>query len=512
MSTGTGNPEWHRISPVAVVFILFQAIRQVGFNSLPALVVLLAAFGSGGTRRKAFMLSLLPMAVLLGVVFSVLYWMRFRFRVTGDRVLVRSGVFKREELSVEFDRIQNVSIREPFYMRPFGLSVLSIDTAGSSQKEIQLGGISKELAMRLREQILAGATSVKAGEKESVGEPEHSRLLLSRSSRDIVIYGLTVNFFIWVAIALGAVFGGWDTTEQVVAWITERFQLNDAITMAQGSGDFLANVLLIGGLVIAALLLLPLISVAGALIRHHGYRLTVEGETYSRAGGFLTRHEESLKRHKIQAMVLKKNPVARLFDRTNLQLRVASAGSGMDSGQLPIGSKAQFLVPVLHPSELALLSEEFLPDCDLAAVRYSRTDRRRLTWVVVGLATAVVSPASIALGLVVSWKFLAIPLLTLLLAWLGVSLYWRKTGYAVVGDYGYIRHGIIGIGTTVFPLFKVQRIDIQQTPGMRRRGLADLNVHLASHSLTVRYMDAGDAEKFRDLVLYHVESSDRAWF
>ena len=34
------------------------------------------------------------------------------------------------ELEVEIDRIQNIHIREPFYMRPLGLAVLAIDTAG----------------------------------------------------------------------------------------------------------------------------------------------------------------------------------------------------------------------------------------------------------------------------------------------------------------------------------------------------------------------------------------------
>lgn len=512
MSTHNTAVRWHRISPVSVVFFLFQVVRQIGFNSLPAVVVLLAAFTSGGSGRKTLILSALALAAGAGVVFSILHWLRFRFRISGDRVLVRSGVFHREELSVEFGRIQNVSIREPFYMRPFGLAVLGIDTAGSSQKEIQLGGIRKELAVQLREQILSVARSHAPDENVSATEQPGSGLLLSRSVKDIVIYGLTVNFFIWVAIALGAILGAGDTTEKVFARLVEEVQLDEAVKIVQSSGDVLGNVLLLGGLVLAVLLLLPLISVLGALVRHHGYQLTVNGETYRRAGGFLTRHEESLKRHKIQAMVLKRNFVARLFDRTNMQLRQASAGSGMESGQLPTGPRAQFLVPVLTPLELSKLSDEFLPGCDLEAARYSRTDRRRLVGVATGLSAALVAPATIAVSLVFSWKFLAVLVLTVLVTWLLANRYWRKAGYAIVGDHGFVRHGLFGIGITVFPLFKVQRVDIQQTPGMRRRGLANLTIHLASHSLTVRYMNAGDAEKIRDLALYHVESSNRAWF
>ena len=100
----------------------------------------------------------------------------------------------------------------------------------------------------------------------------------------------------------------------------------------------------------------------------------------------------------------------------------------------------------------------------------------------------------------------------LALAWIIVSQIWSKSGYAVVGNYGFIRHGFLGAEVTVFPLFKVQRVDIRQTPGQRRKKLAHLAIHLASHSLKISYVREQDARQFRDLALYHVESSNRAWY
>ena len=46
-------------------------------------------------------------------------------------------------------------------MRPLGLAVLTIDTAGSQSKEITIGGIRKQLAQTLRASILAGAASTR---------------------------------------------------------------------------------------------------------------------------------------------------------------------------------------------------------------------------------------------------------------------------------------------------------------------------------------------------------------
>lgn len=511
MNRTTTLIEWHRTSPVGAVFFLFNTVRQLALNALPAIVVVAAAYASGGADRKALMaFGLLALAVL-GFAGSVLHWLRFRFAVTEDRVLVRSGVLHREELSVEFGRIQNINIREPVYMRPFGLAVVGIDTAGSSQKEILLGGIRKGLAVELRQTLLSAAGK-QTRDEEAAPVQDAATPLLERDTRDLVIYGLTVNFFVWVALALGAFFGAWDTTEQVVEWLAERIRIADLFAAAQNSGDVLGNTLLIAGLVLAAILLLPLISVLGALVRHHGYHLTVDGETYRKSSGFLTRHEESLKQHKIQAIVLKQNFIARLFKRNNIQLRVASAGAGIENGQLPTGARATFLVPALHADETAMLCREFFPGCEIGSVKFSRINRGRLMMVVLSLVALPSLLLGLALGLVLSWQFLAVPLLAIAVAWLAAQRYWTKAGYAVVGDYGFVRKGFIGTTITAFPLFKVQRVDVRQTPGQRKHGLANLAIHLASHSLELPWILAGDSERFRDLALWHIETSQQAWY
>ena len=116
------------------------------------------------------------------------------------------------------------------------------------------------------------------------------------------------------------------------------------------------------------------------------------------------------------------------------------------------------------------------------------------------------------LSLMVGWEFVFLLPIVLALAWSIISRVWGKIGYGVVGDYGFISRGFIGTDTTVFPLFKVQRIDIRQTPGQRRKGLAQLTIHLASHTLKIPYVCESDCKNFRDLALYYVESSDRAWY
>lgn len=513
MSKTGSDLNWQRTSPVAVVFFLLNGARQFVTSGLPAVAFVVATYASGGATRRSWMLTGLLLFVLISIVGSLITWLRFRYCIVDDRVLVRSGVLHREELSVEFGRIQNISISEPFYMRPIGLALLSIDTAGSGQKEIVLGGIKKATAIQLRDTILSKAP-VKAA--ESVGdtaEPADKSLLLSRSMKDIVIYGLTANFILWVLVAVGAFFGVQGVAENFFSWLGTKIQFQDLLTVFDSAGSLFSSIIILIAVMLLVFLILPLISVTGALVRHYGYRLSVEGETYRKNSGLLTRHDESLKQHKIQAMVLKQNFVGRLFKRTNMQLRIASAGSGAESGQLPTGHKTTFLVPALHPNELAELVPEFFPGCEFGDVQFSNINRRRFAMVKLGWA--VLPPAILVTGLlslIVSWKFVILLPIVMTLAWWIVSRFWKKIGYGVVGGYGIVRRGFFGTEITVFPLFKVQRIDIRQTPGQRRKGLAYLAIHLASHTLKIPYVPVYNAQKFRDLALFHVESSSRAWY
>ena len=513
MSNTGAELGWQRTSPVAVVFFLLKTARQFLTNGLPALAVVIAAYARSSDAVKSWMMTGLFLFALLTAIGAISKWIRFRFCIVDDKVLVKSGVFQHEELNVEFGRIQNVSIREPIYMRPFGLALLSIDTAGSGQKEIALGGIRRSVALQLRETILSRTEGDTPAPEEGGEDVADRSLLLSRDVKDIVIYGLTVNFIIWVVVALGAFFGAQGVAENFFTWLSSFVQLEDLKAMVEQAGGLIGAVL-IGILALFLMfLLLPLISVAGALVRHYGYQLRVDGETYRKNSGLLTRHDESMKRHKIQAMVLKQNFVARFFKRTNMQLRIASAGSGIEKGQLPTGPKTTFLVPALNDDELADLVPEFLPGCDYNDVRFSRINRRRFCLVIIGWA--VLPPLLLVTGILstlVNWMFLLLLPAGLALAWIIVSLVWKKAGYGVVGDYGFIRHGFLGAEITVFPLFKVQRVDIRQTPGQRRKGLAHLAIHLASHSLKISYIDEQDARQFRDMALYHAEYSDRAWY
>lgn len=503
--------QWKRISPLSVVFFIFKLVRQIGIQALPALVVGFAAFNR--FEGSAWLIPLLAAGSLLVLGFGLLSYLRFRYCITNDRVLVRRGVMHREELDIDFDRVQNVNIREPFYMRPFSLAVLAIDTAGSSGKEVELVGVKREQALDIRARLLGAIESEKPAEpqQDSAEKTGDDDILLELGRKDVLIYGLTANMMLWLVLAVGAVMGSDEISGALINHLKASPVLQQTIESIFEQGGRLLLGLAAAGLLLLVLLTLPLISMLGALFRFDGYRLSRRGDTFRKSSGLLTRHDESVRQHKIQALVWKQNLIARWFGRVNLQLRQASAGKKVENGQLPTGLKSRFMVPVLRPGQANRLSGVFLPGCSPLSAVLSPIDTTRYVRVHLAIVLAIAAIPIVALS------FLHIAFLGGLLvigvpAWLILRRIAAKFGWAVTGDYGVFRQGFVGEATTIFPLFKVQRVDIRQTPPQARKGIAKLTVHLASHSLVLPYLAVADAQRLRDIVLYEAESSSKRWF
>ena len=505
--------DWQRTSPTAVVLFIGQFAKGVLTHGLPALVPLVATFAAvEGLRLYWLALALLPIAAIV-LTWSVLSYLRFQFRLDDRLILVREGILQHQRLTIEFSRVQNVSIHEPFFMRPLGLAVLSIDTAGSQSQEITLRGIRKEVAQELRASILAEAGGRAVADDDATEEQQSqpaAQLLVERTPRQIARYGLTASGLFWVAIAFGFVagLGGGNWFAELMKGLVESL-----IRLVREGG-----LLYLIGVVTAAVggvLMLPVLSMAGALIRHYDYRLTREGDTYRRSSGLINRSEEALRQHKIQSVVWKQNAIARALGLVTLKLEVAKSGSEEEAhaSGIPIGMLPSFLVPALDRDEALELTRELLPECDAGSIECSRPNARRYIGRKLLLAFSLpILAVSLPAAIFLHWTFLFLIPAGYGVAFLFLRQIWSRWGYAVRGGYGFVRSGFLGHSTAIFPLFKMQRVDLRQTPGQRRAKLAHVTLHLASGSMTIPHVRLDDAYRLRDLTLYDVESTRRAWY
>ena len=115
--------QWLRVSPLAVIFFILSAAQKALTQGLPAVIVAFAWFASAEGYQRYWFVRGAALLAVVGFAFSIVSYLRFRYRISDDRILLRQGVVHREELDIDFHRVQNITIKEPFYMRPVGLSV-----------------------------------------------------------------------------------------------------------------------------------------------------------------------------------------------------------------------------------------------------------------------------------------------------------------------------------------------------------------------------------------------------
>jgi putative membrane protein len=476
----------------------------------------------------------------IGAIALLRYWF-FRFRLEEDRVLIHQGVLKRTALDLPFDRIQGINVERSLVDRILGLVTIRLDTAGTIVAEGRLPSVSSGMADWLRTRV-DGSRRESAGEEDS-GAAEipvsdsptaadvHRQRAMEHgqtTARDQLLLRLTPAdmFRIGLADRTALVFAG---ALAILAEAAEPVQrlIGGAVASlwnAMASLGIPGQVFAAAAVVLAIVVVFLLGAVASAFLRHHDFTLWRRGTAYRTRGGLLTQKEVVVETAKIQQLTLSQNVVMRWFARYRfgalpagaLPMQGADTPSTLEVAQnLGIPLTKAPLAEQLHRelfgaegNGLTLVPSN--PGFMRVSPHYVRALMIRIT--VVPVAAGALAPLLWS-GAAGAWLA---PLAIWWTGWVVLSglialQCWRRRGYLHDEDGLASRRGLIGNRVDAFLFRKVQGVTLRRSPLQRRRGLATVEVHLASGVVTVPYIDHGTACRLRDYILYKVESSRRRW-
>jgi putative membrane protein len=497
-----GKDGWQRTSPFAILFFLGRIVRMIAKNAWQSIAPLFVYISIG---KEDLVTKLIAGGVSIAVaiiVGSILSWLFFRYQISDDSVLIRSGVFKKKQLDINFDRIQGVNTQQNPIYRFLNLVTVTFDTAGSSGSEGNLPAVTREFAENLRTRI-GNAKSAPVTDDDDDASAALTPLM-QLDWRDMIRIGLADRRALIVFALIGPLM------EQMGDQI-EPFIENLLRTAEFGATEISVKtgILIAVGLVIAAFVLLAIISIAAAFLRYHKFQVFLGGRTLRSNGGLLTRHEHSMDLGKIQTLRLQQGIVQIWLKRYKMTARQAISGRKQRSGKMftiPVvtAEQADALRPMLFAGEAGHLtqnprSKNFQP----VSPYYMRS----------GILFFGFLPAllfvSLGLGEFGRIGLLAIAWLPIvaLLSWQN----WKRAGYLHNDDELVRRSGLFGFRTVGLLFRKVQRVTITQSRYQRRKNLASLRLHMASGSVQVPYIDHATAQRLRDYILFKVESSQNAW-
>ncbi|TQV77111.1 PH domain-containing protein [Aliikangiella marina] len=495
------DQQWHHLSPVSVIFFIGKTIghflKDAAAGLAPLAVII---FNSEEKGTMSLLLGGGLLALLL--IVSLLQFWFFKFKTHQDKILINEGVFKKQHRTINFDRVQNINIVEPFYFKWFSLVTLQVETAGSGGNEANLAGIPITLAEELK--ALALETKKvnvdKVIQSDAAEANQKSLLLATATTSDLVKYGLTNNGMIWFFVFIAPFTGAIDDLlEKGIGQENLDWAIN-----ALGGGTQ-GGVILIVITIFLALGLAILFSILGSIFRFHNYRLSESNKTIKRKGGLLSTHEESTKRRKIQAIQRKTNFIGRWLKVENMVLKQASGQVNQKNT-----SRNLFVIPTRTKDESAELANIIFQEKRSYGEEKGIHSRYQVKTLLVSLIPIVI--LSLIIGSQLTWyALLMIPVAALLFYPL-IRQRWKMYRYKISHKYGYFQSGFIGFRKTEFPLFKAQRVTINQSPLQRKRDLATLVIYFASQKITIPYMPMKDAQYWFNLISFQIETTHQNWF
>ncbi len=512
------EPAFERQFPLAWLFEAWPVVRS---GVLPAAIFLIF---SQGFAIAWFALLLLIPAVLVGVA----KYLALSFRVGREELVVRDGILRRNERRIAFGRIQNIDEVRSLLHRLVGAAAIRLESAGGSEPEAVLH-LSPEAVQRVRAAVF-GADRSEADAEEESARPHD---LVAVPVSDLIRLGLIKNRGVLVVAAAFGALSQFDLGFDLAWW--ERLE-SWAPALIEAGTDQLdlgwpVLVLLGAALVIAAYLVLSLLSIAIAVVRFHGFRLRRrEDELHSRFG-LLTLVQKAVPRRRVQRLQVEETLRHRWLRRVSVRLDTAGGTGGSWKGASSVGdlersaeSGRQWLAPVTLPARVPALIAAALPKLSMQPLAESDPDasvvgngwqpiEQRAAKRLFDRSVLALMIATFVLVWVSPWA-LGLLILTPLVWWV-CRRYVANRHYWLTGDALWWRTGWLGRELTVIPFEKIQSVGMRESPFDRRHRMASVLVDTARsgsfHGAKIDYLDVDDAREIAELLADEAGRREFVW-
>ncbi|MBE2999384.1 PH domain-containing protein [Nocardiopsis sp. HNM0947] len=453
---------------------------------------------------------------------------RIRYRVTDERMEMRSGIIAKAHRSIPRERVRSVDVAAPLYARVFGLCTVTVGTGESAgaggSDQLQLQFVTAEQGEELRRDLLQrGPAPGSSGEEAPAEEGEEE---LARLNPRWFAYApatgatLGIGFGVLATlVGINAQMGG-----QGWEWLSQWLGLPSG---AEIGAFILAQLLLLIPLTLFALLLLGVVvTLAVAVETWWDYRLARQDDgTVRLTRGLLTSVSLSVEGRRLNGVALREPFVLRSVGGAEIRA-VATGLSAGDEQKTAAKSRLSPAMPGKGARALAatLLRTSDSPFSPAPRVHPRAALRRRftragfatlgavvvagaLTWVHVQVREAWAETLSS-----VEIDVMAVPLTSgtaeaapvwgwfAAAALFGVVAFWYAVGsYRGLGHGLHPRHLVVRRGMAVRTTVALERSAvigwrITRSPFQRRLGLADVSATTAAGEGLYTATDVGLGE------------------
>ncbi|GAA3753586.1 PH domain-containing protein [Salinactinospora qingdaonensis] len=441
-------------------------------------------------------------AALLSVALvgtAVLRYRRTHYRVTGERMEMRSGLLSRTHLSLPRERIRSVDLATPVWARPLGLCQVTVGTGQSSHShsdELKLAYVSAADGDRLRRDLLARAAPSPQAPTAQRQARRNASPVLAEMRPAWFGYGFAAQGP--AAVAYPMVVGGTASFSELLFQWALRLYLPTG--QAPGIGAVVAIVLTLaaGSVVVGAVVAMVLHIEAWS-----NYRLTREPDgTLRVTRGLLNLSSVSIEERRLRGVRLCTPLPLRWFGAATVAAIASGLGQegGKNSGLVPKRS----LSPDVPREEAERIAGRALPGAAFGTLTAHPSAALRRRLVRAGVAVVGLAGATVALVLLTSahsrlpevplWSAAVVFVLSAPIAALYAWGSYRGLGHGLSERHLYLRRGMLARSTAVLNRDAVIGWTIRRSPLQRRAGLATIGATIAADEGVCHAVDAATGQ------------------
>ena len=512
-----------RLHPLTLLFDIGGDLRQIAIPLV--IVVFVSQSRSGGTQLVAPLIVLLITAVI-----AVARYLSYSYRYDASELVIRSGIFVRNERRIPYDRIQNIDAVQNVGHRLLGVVKVQVQTGAGTEPEATLSVLPVTALDEMRERVRerggrvrspapagtdggARAASIPGSMRDSVPGSMRGavpapvgRTLLTLPLRELVLSGFIDNRGLVVILGALGVLTQLDPLPDLAAdrladWIP-------GVTRADFSFARLGDsrmIVLIGAAILALLLFVRIVSTAWAAVRLHDFRLTRTGDTLRMEYGSVTRVTATIPVHRIQTIAIHETLLHRRLARAAVRVTTAGGGTGTSGA-----TEREWLAPIIRRADLPALLDELQPGLELGAIAWRAPHPKafgRIARRSVAIALIIAAGAAIFVG---QWA-ITIGAILIIRAIARARLHVRHLGWSALRDGVIFRGGWIRRTTTFARFSRVQAVQLEESPLDRRASMAHVSVDTAAAPLGITYLARGDAVELKELVARHAAGTAFTW-
>ncbi|MDQ3752164.1 MAG: PH domain-containing protein [Actinomycetota bacterium] len=383
---------------------------------------------------------------------SVVRYLRFRYEVTGDALVVQGGLVSQWRRVVPLARIQSVEVVQKLRHRMLDVVELRVEAAGGRATEAALVALDPAEAERLRSILLQRAGPAPVGPREA---PPLAHL----GPRELLLAGITGGRVAVIAALLG--YGEQFVSDGRVAAVFRGVRSLGAsgVVVALWAGVVILS------MAVAISLVATVVVLWDFTVRREGDRLVV-------TRGLLERRRASVPLHRIQAVELHENAVRRALGLASLHVVVAG-----QAGAAGEGRETNVLLPIARRASAYRLASTVLDAPDSVAATPllpapASSLALRLT------IAAVTGVAAVAAGIAAGGVWVSLGVIAGLIAGGWSFAGWRSLGHKISGEHVIVRRGVLVRKTTILKAANIQHLLLVASPVQRPFGLATVRLRI----------------------------------